>query len=109
MLRLLVLAGAGCGDDLGVGIVLRRRVEEQTGIIHTTLEATGDGILVTDVNGKILKFNNKYAEIWGIRGGLFLSGTHQELLAHIGGKVLKDPASVLAETRSLYSNPWETQ
>jgi PAS domain S-box-containing protein len=34
--------------------------------LQATLEATADGILVTDAGGGILAFNRRFAELWGM-------------------------------------------
>jgi PAS domain-containing protein len=41
---------------------LRRRVDEATEMIRTTLESTADGILVVDANGKVATFNRKFVQ-----------------------------------------------
>ena len=35
-------------------------------LLQATLESTADGILVVDLDGKILSFNQKMADMWGI-------------------------------------------
>ena len=42
-----------------------RRWEAETGK-QATLEATADGILVTDLAGHIRAFNRRFAQIWGL-------------------------------------------
>ncbi len=41
--------------------------------LQATLESTGDGILVTDMSGRIRVFNRRFAQIWGMPEDLLLS------------------------------------
>ena len=46
--------------------ILRRRIEGQTEIIRSTLESTGDGILVVDHDSHVpVIFNQRFPEMWG--------------------------------------------
>ena len=40
--------------------------EQALAELQATLEATADGILVTDLGGRIRAFNHRFAEVWGI-------------------------------------------
>ena len=40
--------------------------ELQLGELRCTLEATADGILVTDLNGRVRAFNQRFAEMWAM-------------------------------------------
>jgi len=42
------------------------RLEEAAAELRATLESTADGILVTDLGGRIRVFNHRFAEIWGL-------------------------------------------
>jgi len=64
--------GTGCGHLL---VTLRDRSAEQQATeehdaavaeLRATLESTADGILVTDLAGRIRSFNRRFAQIWGI-------------------------------------------
>ncbi|GAB1388792.1 MAG: hypothetical protein AMXMBFR78_01580 [Rubrivivax sp.] len=45
-------------------------VETMLGELRATLEATADGILVTDLAGRIRSFNHRFAELFGMPGSL---------------------------------------
>jgi PAS domain S-box-containing protein len=51
-------------------ITLRKKAETELeksfSLIKATLESTADGILVVDNDGKIVQFNQKFVEMWGI-------------------------------------------
>ncbi len=82
---------------------LRRRVDEGTELIRTTLESTADGILVTDPKGKITTFNRKFMEMWQIPEELITSGDREGLLKYVTSQ-LKDPAASVARVRWLYAD-----
>lgn len=42
------------------------RLEESVAELRATLDATADGILVTDLAGRIRAFNRQFAQLWGI-------------------------------------------
>jgi diguanylate cyclase (GGDEF)-like protein len=46
----------------------REQLERETLVaeLQATLESTGDGILVTDLAGRIRAFNRRFAEVWGM-------------------------------------------
>lgn len=52
----------------------RRRAEtEREGLLaelRATLESTADGILVTDLAGRVRSFNRRFVQLWGLPGGL---------------------------------------
>ena len=89
------------------GILLaRRRAEEELerkteqlaislSMMRATLEATTDGILVTDETGTVTDFNSKFAQMWRINLKAMESRSHQELMNLIAPQLL-DPAQFLA-------------
>jgi len=98
------------GGLLGVAIlaalawaaILRRRVQAQTGIIRSTLDATGDGILVVDSRQKVVTANDKFADMWAIPRSLMDARDDDRLLQHIL-KQLKEPEAFLARVREIYA------
>jgi len=47
--------------------------EQLVSELQATLESTGDGILVTDLAGRIRAFNRRFAQVWGIPEDLLKS------------------------------------
>ena len=49
-----------------------RALETTSAELAATLESTADGLLVTDLSGRIRHFNRRFAELWGIPEALLL-------------------------------------
>ncbi len=106
-IRLVRLQSAGSGDDGGNGapdhalIVVADRSaqhqaerdrEELLAELQATLEATADGILVTDLSGRVRAFNRRFAELWGMPMSLLQQ--HDDAAVHAWmGRSLADPAA----------------
>ena len=75
-IRALGAAGSGQGDAAPPWLVVVQdrsaaqheldRREQQVCELQATLESTTDGILVTDLSGRIRAFNKRFASIWGL-------------------------------------------
>jgi PAS domain S-box-containing protein len=59
---------AVCG--IATEITGRKRFEDQlrgsVSLLQATLESTGDAILVVDIEGRVVQFNRRFADTWGI-------------------------------------------
>ena len=101
--RTLVLLAFACLTVAGILVwvrMLRRRVEQQTEIIRAALESTADGILVLDATGRIVTYNAKFSELWGIPKSDLVSGDDRKFLQIVLPQ-LKDPEAFLGRVRSL--------
>ncbi len=56
--------------------------------LQATLEATADGILVTDLNGRLRAFNRRFAEIWGLPPELLQAEDDSAILASMHRSVV---------------------
>jgi len=83
-----------------------RRTQEKLGnslsLLQATFEATADGILVTNSQGNILNFNQKFAELWQQSELIHWDEFYD--LSFIAG-FLKQPQRFLARIQSLYALP----
>jgi PAS domain S-box-containing protein len=90
---------------------LERRTEElahSLSMMRATLESTTDAIVVTDEEGMMTGFNEKYIEMLGIPRDLIESADAQEL-REIFSRQFKDPQKFLARVQEIYVNaPPET-
>jgi PAS domain S-box-containing protein len=104
-----MLAGKSVGKVLSFrDVTVRRRadreVEESLSLLKATLDATTDGILVVDENGRMVNFNRKFTEMWRIPQSVQDSRDDNEALAWVLDK-LKDPERFIKKVRELYAQP----
>lgn len=90
---------------------LEQRVQQRTSqladslsLTRATLEATTDGILVTDGQGRISGFNENFRAIWGIPGGFEFESSEEPALA-FATQQLKQPDQFRAKVQELYADP----
>jgi PAS domain S-box-containing protein len=79
-------------------------LERPAAILRATLEATSDGILVVDEDGRIVRFNRKFVEMWRIPELIVASRDDNEALNFVLDQ-LKDPERFLKKVRELYGHP----
>jgi PAS domain S-box-containing protein len=82
----------------------QRRSADSVSLLEATIESTADGILVVDRNMKVVQYNSRFAEMWGLSDGLLRRRNDQELLDAVLGQ-LKDPDKFLSRVTELYKNP----
>ena len=75
-------------------------------LLRATLESTADGILVVNLNGKILSFNQKLADMWGIPAEVFASGNDQRTIDMALEKLVY-PEIFMAKVGELNRHPEE--
>jgi PAS domain S-box-containing protein len=78
--------------------------ENSLSLLRATLESTADGLLVVDREGKIVRFNRKFVEMWHIPQSIVASGDDSEALNFVLDQ-LKDPERFLKKVRELYDHP----
>lgn len=88
-------------------ITQRRRAEEDLAnslsILRATLESTVDGILVVDLNGRIVSYNNRFQTMWRIPDQILAIGESKDLMMSVLEQ-LSDPDVFLRGVRDLYAN-----
>jgi PAS domain S-box-containing protein len=72
-------------------------------LLEGTLESTVDGILVVDRNGKILRFNNKFLDLWRIPESIIQTRDDDAALNFVLGQ-LKYPDKFLNKVKELYKD-----
>src|SRR5206468_8945755 len=70
-------------------------------LLTSTLDATGDGILVVDLEGRFSSFNRRFVELWGIPEDIMRSAEDARALDFATPKLV-NPDAFLAKIRELY-------
>ncbi len=73
-------------------------------LLEATLESTADGLLVVDTEGRIVRYNLKFIEMWRIPESIAASGDDSRALAFVLDQ-LKAPETFLKKVRDLYGHP----
>jgi len=76
------------------------RLGASVSLLNAALESTADGIVAVDHAGKIVTFNGKFTQMWGIPEPVMESRDDERVLALALAK-LKDPEGALLRVREL--------
>ena len=93
-------------DDITERRNAQREASRSFSLLRATLESTADGILVVDLDGKILSFNQKMADLWEIPAEVFASGDDQRAIG-LALEKLVHPDEFVAKVTELYRHPEE--
>jgi diguanylate cyclase (GGDEF)-like protein len=77
-------------------------LDDEHSLLVATLDATTDGILVVDPNGKIRRFNQRFAQMWRMPQELLDARDDDAAIAYAMGQLL-DPDTFVAKVRELYA------
>ncbi len=78
-----------------------REVRESLSLLGAALESTADGILIVDKNGRITRWNQKFAAMWKIPPAVLLS--QDDVALEYIRPQLANPDEFLARVRELYA------
>lgn len=70
-------------------------------MLMTERELTLDGILVVDPQSKVLSYNGRFAQMWGISSEILATRAHEQLLQAVTDKLLH-PDRFMERVRQLY-------
>ncbi|HUP61313.1 MAG TPA: EAL domain-containing protein [Thermoanaerobaculia bacterium] len=73
-------------------------------VLQSTLESTADGILVVNLDGTIVSFNQRFAHMWRIPQDILESRHDERAISHVLEQLI-DPQAFLDKVRELYSDP----
>jgi PAS domain S-box-containing protein len=72
-------------------------------LLLAALEATADGILVVDLEGRTVVHNSRFLEMWGIPADYMSRGRDEELRGYVADQ-LADPQEFAARVAELYAD-----
>ena len=73
---------------------------------RATLDATADGVLVVDLEGRIVSFNQRFVDMWRLPPEVVEAGEDDRAVQFVLDQ-LADPSAFLARVRELYARPEE--
>jgi diguanylate cyclase (GGDEF)-like protein/PAS domain S-box-containing protein len=73
---------------------VERELELAAAELSATLESTADGILVTDLAGRIRNFNRRFADLWGVPADL-LTQRHDDAVLDWMRRSVVDPSAYM--------------
>lgn len=81
-----------------------KALRESQSLLQATLESTADGILVVDMQGKIVSSNRRFIDLWGIPDNVLQTENDKHALEFVLGQV-ESPAEFLSKVNQLYETP----
>src|SRR5260370_30376488 len=73
-------------------------------VLQSTLDFTADGILVVDLDGRVVSHNRRFEEMWGIPPNLIASKDDGRLIRHVQEQLV-NPQQFVEKIRELYAAP----
>ncbi|MCC6509486.1 MAG: PAS domain S-box protein [Pirellulaceae bacterium] len=88
-------------------------VQQSLSQLQATLDSTADGILVVDMEGRIVDFNQQFVQVWGLPPNLATQGRKVDLVAAANEhqamtamlSKLKDPDAFRQRVGEIYTTP----
>lgn len=103
-----VFREAGYANLYGRDITERKSTERAllslNSLLSSTVESVFNGILVVGRQGEIVRFNRKFAEMWGIPEAVLDTRDDKKALDFVVTQ-LKDPEGFLHKVQELYNDP----
>ena len=82
---------------------VNQKLEKVVSLLRATLEATADGILVLNEQGKIINYNQKFIDIWGLPSSE-TELDHEQILNLISAELTKPYANSLKERYAQFNS-----
>jgi len=96
---------------LDVDLTELKKADEQlsysTSLTNASLESTADGILILDRNGVIVRWNQKFIDLWNIPEELLATDVNDQAFKYATSQMAQ-PEEFLARVMELYEHPEES-
>ncbi|MBI4767648.1 MAG: diguanylate cyclase [Deltaproteobacteria bacterium] len=79
-------------------------LKNMVSLLEATIESTTDGILVVNSQGQIIRYNQKFVELWGIPDSVLKTKEDNQAISYVLSQ-LKDPDGFVAKVNELYAHP----
>ena len=83
---------------------IENKLHQSLSLLRATLESTADGLLVVDLEGHVVRYNNKFAELWHIPAPIVGLYDDERLLSLVLDQ-LSDAEGFYEKVRKLYETP----
>ncbi|CAN5529637.1 hypothetical protein BH11BAC3_BH11BAC3_04480 [soil metagenome] len=93
----------GVTNDITERKKTEQELEESVAILETIIEATVDGILVADLNAKIITFNSKFLELWKMPKEILDSRDDTQSISFVLNQ-FNDPDVFLKKVKAIYAD-----
>ncbi len=102
---------AGVAFCVARDITAQKRAEEtlaaSNSLLVATLESTADGLLVVDLAGKIIQFNQRFAQLWQLPEEILASRDDERAIAFVLSQLV-EPERFVGKVAELYQHPEAT-
>ena len=85
----------------------RKKLLYSNSLTNAALEATADGILIVNRDGKILRWNKKFVDLWNLSETLLETATDQQIIQHASAQ-MANPKDYFKKVMELYEHPDES-
>ena len=92
------------GHDLTARTVVETELRSTLSLLSATLDATGDGILVVDLAGRITSVNRKFAELWRLPADLLATKVDASAIEYVLPQLV-NPEQFAAKVAEVYADP----
>ena len=73
-------------------------------LLKAVFESTADGLLIVGNDGKVIDYNNRFAELWKIPSEILDTQNDEKILGFILGQLIS-PEKFISKVKDLYNDP----
>jgi len=92
------------GNDITQRAQAQAELQETLSLLTATLDATADGILVVDQNGRFTSFNRRFVEMWQLPSSVLSARDDGAAMAFVRDRLVR-PEAFVAKVDDLYAHP----